>query len=295
MTDDINWTTIWYYNGAEVARSQETWSYGDNGSTVVNLRPQDGLFPGKYRLELYLNNALSATSDFIVAGAQEGPLPVIFTDAAYTSADSPFEASTTPAISSFPNLVDTLYARFNWQQIAPGTPWTVRWLVDDQLFFEQSEPWITNESGSNFLLSLDNPPDGTYTLQLIVNNLQITETTAIVGIGQLPIDRFSEARGVTFSGKIIDIATRVGIPNVSVILISEDFSVGDFVWTQDQVVAIATSDRNGDFQFDRRLLLDTPYSVIIEAQGYLPVTADGFSLDEEVGNALDIVIEMMKD
>lgn len=295
MADNLNWTTIWYFNDGEIARAEDVWSFGASGSNVVNLRPQGGLFPGKYRLELYINNALSATSDFIVAGAQEGPLPIIFTDLAYTSADSPFEALNTPAISSFPNLVDTLYVRFNWQQIAAGTLWTVRWLVDDQLFFEQTEPWITTESGSNFLLSLTNPPDGTYTLQLIVNNLQIIETTAIVGIGQLPIDRFSEAEGVTFSGKIIDTATQIGIPNVSIILVSEDFSVGDFVWDQEQVFAIATSDRNGDFQFDRPLSLETPYSVVIEARGYLPITADGFELDNEVGNTLDIVIEMVRD
>ncbi len=295
MIDGSTWTTIWYFNDAEVARAEDTWEFGANGSNVVNLRPQGGLFPGKYRLELYINNALSATADFIVAGAQEGPLPTIFTDLGYTSADSPFEALNNPTISSFPAVVDVIYAKFNWQQIAAGTLWTLRWFVDDQLFYEQTSPWITTESGSNFLLSLNNPPDGTYTLQLIVNGLQILETTAVVGIGQLPIDRFSEAEGVTFSGIVLDTATRLGIPNVSVILITEDFSVGDFVWNQEQVFAIATTDRNGQFQFDRPLSLETPYSVIIEAQGYLPIAADGFELDEEVGNTLDIIIEMVRD
>jgi len=295
MPEGTSWTTIWYFNDAEVARAEDIWAFGESGSNVVNLRPQGGLFPGKYRLELYINNALSATADFVVAGAQEGPLPTIFTDIAYTSASSPFEALNTAPISSFPNSVDVLYARFNWQQIAPGTLWTVRWLVDDQLFFEDTSPWVTTESGSNFLLSLDNPPDGTYTLQLIVNSLQIVETTAIVGIGQLPIDRFSEAEGVTFGGTIIDSATQTGISNVTVVLISEDFSVSDFVWDQDQVFALATTDRNGDFQFDRPLSLETPYSVVIEAEGYLPVTADGFELDEEVGNTLNITVEMVRD
>jgi len=295
MTDGLNWTTIWYFNDNEVARSEDVWAFDENGSNVVNLRPQGGLFPGKYRLELYINNALSATADFVVAGAQEGPLPTIFTDIAYTSASSPFEALNTAPISSFPNLVDTLYARFNWQQIAPGTLWTIRWLVDDQLFFEDTSPWITTESGSNFLLSLDNPPDGTYTLQLLVNDLQIIETTAIVGIGQLPIDRFAEADGVTFRGQLVDTATQKGIPNVTIILISEDFSVSDFVWNQEQLFALATTDRNGNFQFNRTLSLETPYSVVIEAQGYLPIAVDGFELDNEVENLLDIRIEMVRD
>ena len=295
MTDGMNWTSIWFFNGNEVGRADDVWTGGENGSTVVNLRPQGGLFPGTYRLELYLNNALSATSDFIVAGAQEGPLPTIFTNAHYTIAQSPFEALNTARVTSLPNSVDVLYALFDWQQIAPGTVWTVRWLVDGELFFELTEPWITTESGNNFLLSLNNPPDGTYTLELLVNDLKITEATASVGIGQLAIDRFAEAEGTPFGGLIVDAATQIGIPNVTIILISEDFSIEDFVWDQEQVFAIATTDRNGDFQFDRPLTLDTPYSLAIEASGYLPITVDGFELDAESLNPLIITIELVHD
>lgn len=295
MRNDMNWTAIWYFNGGEVARSEDIWTFDENGSNVVNLRPQGGLFPGVYRLELYVNNALSATADFIVAGAQEGPLPTIFSNAHYTSANTPFEALNAPPISSFPNSPEVIYALFDWQQIAAGTLWTIRWLVDDQVFYEQTNPWITTESGENFLLSVSQPPDGTYTLQLWINNLQIIETEAVVGIGQLPIDRFAEAEGVLFNGLVQDSSTKQGIPNVSIILISEDFSVSDFIWNQDQVFAIAITDRNGVFQFDRPLAIETPYSLVIEADGYLPVTADGFELDAEVGNTLTSTIEMIND
>ena len=297
MTDGMNWTSIWYFNGNEIigSRTSDTWSGGENGSTVVNLRPEGGLFPGIYRLELYINNALSATSDFIVAGAQEGPLPIIFTNAHFTIAQSPFEALNSPRVTSLPNSVDVLYALFDWQQIAPGTVWSVRWLVDGELFFESTEPWITTESGRGFLMSLNNPPDGTYRIELLVNDLQITEATATVGIGQLAIDRFAEAEGTPFSGIVIDAATQIGIPNITIILIREDFSISDFVWDQEQVFAIATTDRNGDFQFDRLLSLDTPYSLAIEASGYLPITVDGFELDAESLNPLIITIELVHD
>jgi S1-C subfamily serine protease len=295
LADGMNWTSLWYFNGNEVGRSTGAWDGGPNGSTVANLRPEGGLFPGTYRLELYIENALSATADFVVAGAQEGPLPIIFTNARYTIAQSPFEALNTPRVTSLPNSVDVLYALFDWQQIAPGTVWTVRWLVDGDLFFELTEPWITNESGTNFLFSLNSPPDGTYTMELLVNNLQITETTAAVGIGQLAIDRFAEAEGTPFGGVVIDAATQTGIPNVTVILISEDFSIEDFVWDQEQVFALATTDRNGDFQFDRPLTLETPYSLAIEANGYLPITVDGFELDEESPNPLVITVELIHD
>lgn len=295
MTDGMNWTTLWYFNGSEVGRADGVWESGESGSTVVNLRPEGGLFPGIYRLELYIEGALSATSDFVIAGAQEGPLPIIFTNAYYTTANSPFQAFDTPSISTFPNSVDVLYALFDWQQIAPGTLWTIQWLVDNELFFSITEPWITNESGSNFLLSLESPPDGTYTMRLLINNLQIIETTASVGIGQLPIDRFSELEGTQFSGTILDSATQQGIANVTIILISEDFSVGDFEWNQEQVFDIATTDRNGKFEFARLLTLETPYSIVVETEGYLPVTGDGFELDGESDNPLDITIELVRD
>lgn len=246
-------------------------------------------------MELYIEGALSATADFVVAGAQEGPLPIIFSNAHYTIAQSPFEALNTPEISTFPNSVEVLYALFDWQQIAPGTVWTVRWLVDDELFFEVTEPWITTESGRSFLLSIGSPPDGTYTIELLVNDLQIIEASATVGIGQLPIDRFAEAEGTPFGGTIIDAATQIGVQNITIILVSENFSVSDFVWDLEQVFALAITDRNGVFQFDRPLALDTPYSLVIETTGYLPITVDGFELDAESPNPLDITIELIRD
>lgn len=293
MEDGIPWTAIWYFNHSEVARSEDFWSFGKNGSNVVNLRPQGGLLPGAYRLELYLQGALSATSDFIVAGTPAGPLPLIFTNARYSSAPTAFEALDAPAMAAFPDSIPTLFTLFDWQRIAPGTPWSVRWLVDDQAFFEATWPWVTVETGTNFLMSIDDPPDGSYTLQVLVNNLQVLEIVATVGIGQLPIDRFAEIEGTIFGGRVLDAATQLGIPSVTIILVSEDYSVSDFEWNQEQISALATTDRNGDFQFDRPLSFDTPYSMIIEAEGYIPLTADGFEFSPNE-RIVDIEIELVR-
>ena len=293
MEDGIPWTAIWYFNHSEVARSEDLWSFGKNGSNVVNLRPQGGLLPGAYRLELYLQGALSATSDFIVAGAPLGPLPLIFTNARYSSAPTAFEALDAPAMATFPESIPTLFALFDWQRIAPGTPWSVRWLVDEQTFFEATWPWVTVETGTNFLMSIDDPPDGSYTLQVLVNNLQVLEMVATVGIGQLPIDRFAEIEGMIFGGRVLDAATQLGIPSVTIILVSEDYSVSDFEWNQEQISALATTDRNGDFQFDRPLSFDTPYSIIIGAEGYIPLTADEFKFSPNE-RIVDIEIELVR-
>ena len=293
MAAGTPWSAIWYYAGGEVARTTDAWREDSHGATVISLAPANGLLPGRYRLELYIAGALSATSDFVVAGQQGSPLPEIFGNVRYTSADNPVAARTAPAASSFPASTAFLFALFDWQQIAAGTPWTLRWLVDDQAFFQTTMPWMSVNAGNDFTVSLLNPLGGNYRLQLLVNNLLLVEEEATVGIGQLPIDRFAELEGTILSGRVIDAATRSGIPSVTIVLISEDYAASEFEWTQEQVVALATTDRNGAFQFARPLAFDTPYSVVIEADGYIPHAADEFQFSADQPY-VDITIEMVR-
>ena len=287
------WSAIWYYAGTEFARTSDAWSEGAFGSKVISVDPAGGLLPGEYRLELYVDGALSATSDFYVAGQQGSPLPRVFSNLRFTSAESLADARESSAASSYPSSISALYALFDWQQIITGTPWTASWLVDDQEFFRHSQPWLGPESGSNFALALPNPPDGNYQLRLLVNDLLLNEQSAVVGIGQLPIDRFAEFSGTILTGKVVDAATQQGIPSLTIVLVSEDFDASEFVWNQEQVVALATTDRNGEFQFARPLAFDTPYSVVIEADGYIPNFADVFEFDPNQPSA-DLTIEMVR-
>jgi S1-C subfamily serine protease len=303
MQDGVEWTAVWYFNGAEVRRDTNTWSDGPEGTKTIGIEDPNGLLPGTYRLEVYVEGRLAVTSDFIIAGAQQGAFPEIFTDAHFTSADSPEEARTAAPISSFANTIDALYAMFDWQRIAPGTLWTLRWSVDENILFEQTTPWSTAENGENFLMRLSGTsgvPDGTYRVDLLVNGILMGTTEAQVGIGQLPIDRFANASGVQLRGQILDADTNQGVPGVTFVVISEDFSVEDFVWNEAQIYAMAVTDRNGRFQLDRPLELSigeatVPYSVLIAADGYLPITADGFLVTPETENPLDLTIYLTRD
>ena len=287
------WSAIWYFRGTEFARTADVWSEGSHGSKVVSVGPTGGLLPGQYRLELYIDGALSATSDFFVAGLPGAPLPRVFTNLRFVSASSPSEARLAPSAASFPGSISNLYAVFDWQRIEIGTPWTLRWLVDEQVFFQESYRWSLADSGAGFVVALPDPSDGSYELQLLVNNLLLADLTATVGIGQLPIDRFARYEGTVLSGSVIDAATKQGIPNITIALISEDYAASEFEWKQEQLVALVTSDRNGVFQFPRPLAFDTPYSVVIEADGYIPQAADGFSFTPNQPSA-DITIEMAR-
>jgi hypothetical protein len=303
MQDGITWSAIWYLNGAEVNRTTNTWDAGTSGTNITNIESADGVPPGQYRIELYIETRLSATSDFIIAGAQQGALPQIVTNLHFTTAANDQEAVTAPPISNFSERVGALYALFDWQQIAAGTLWTLTWYVDREVFFEYTLPWTGPSNGQNYLLRLSAPdgiPDGTYTLEIRLNNILISRAEAQVGIGQLPIDQFAQASGVLLRGRILDADTGQGIPGVSFILISADFSVAEFVWDQSQVYAIATTDQNGIFEIDRLLQYSTEntaiaYSVIIAAEGYVPISADGIEVTLETPNPLDLTIYLYHD
>lgn len=303
MQDGVAWSAIWYLNGAEVNRTTNTWDAGVSGTNITNIESSEGVPPGQYRIELYIETRLSATSDFIIAGAQQGALPQVVTNVHFTTAANDQEALTTAPISNFSDRINVLYALFDWQQIAAGTLWTLTWYVDREVFFEQTLPWVGTSNGQNYLLRLSAPdgiPDGTYVLEIRLNNILLGRAEAQVGIGQLPIDQFAQASGVLLRGRVLDADTGQGIPGVSFILISADFSVAEFVWDETQVYAIANTDQNGTFEIDRPLQYSTEsnavaYSVIIAAEGYLPISADGIEVTLQTPNPLDLTIYLYRD
>jgi S1-C subfamily serine protease len=284
MQADVTWAQLWYYQGVEIARTEQLWTDGANGAKTITIQDPAGLLPGRYRLELYIDGSLSATADFTIAGVQQGALPQVFSDALFTIAASPSEAATAPGVSTFARGENEIYFAFNWQNLAQGTPWMIRWRVDGNLFFEQTVPWAQATSGSKYLMRLSSRtglPDGTYTVELFLGPLRLSETRARIGIGQLPLDPFAQTDGVQMRGRILDAETAQGIEGVTFILINELFSVADFVASYDMsmVTAIAVTDREGRFEITRPLSFATPYSVLIIADGYLPVQADGVSID----------------
>jgi hypothetical protein len=295
------WTAIWYYEGVEFFRLPEgtTWNDGENGVKTISVQEPNGLLPGNYRLELYIENRLSATSDFTLAGGQDGAFTRIFGDAHFTTAPSPTEAIRAAPLRQFPAQVSDVYALFDWRQIARGTPWRLVWSVDGDPFYSQIIPWTADPDGENFMMRLSSPtgiPDGTYRLDMWIGPIQFVSTEARVGIGQLPIDRFAQARGIEMRGQIRDADTGLPISGASFFLVSEDFSADDFLrdFNLTQVYATSITDASGRFVIDRPLQAAVPYSVVILAEGYLPITADGVEVVPE-DSPIDVTIYMQRD
>ncbi len=308
MTAGTPWAAIWYYNDQEIQRTPDDTIWleadGESGVKTISIQDPNGLIPGTYRLQLYIDGRLAAVSDFIMAGAQSaGQFARIFTNLRYTSAASPAEARTSAPITSFTSGTPQVYTLFDWEQIAVGTPWRVDWTVDGEPFFSQTTPWNADETGQGFTFSLAGAtsiPDGTYRFVLYINNLPFASAEARVGIGQLPIDSFASAGGVVLRGQVIDSATGAGIPGVAVLLVSENFSVAEFTtdWLQSQLYAQSVTDQNGRFEIDRTLRRDAPYSIVFLKDGFVPVTADGVEINDETrptNDPIDLVVELSQD
>ncbi|MBK8032331.1 MAG: trypsin-like peptidase domain-containing protein [Chloroflexi bacterium] len=298
MVDGAPWTAIWYFEGSEVYRESNVWSGGADGTQTIRVQDPNGLLPGSYRLALYINNKLAAISDFTLAGAQQGAVARIFANSHFTTASTQAEAIDAAPVNNFTAGTESIYALFDWEQIRPGTLWTMRWSIDDETFYERTGPWVGTESGEDYLLELSAPggvPDGTYRMELFINELVFADTEARVGIGQLPIDRFAQASGIQMRGQILDAVTGDGIPGVTFVLVSADFSAAEFTrdWSQEQIYALAITDRNGRFQLDRPLQPNTPYSVVIVASGYIPVLADGVEVAPDAG-VVDVPIYLTR-
>lgn len=65
MRNGLTWVQIWYYNGVEFSRGQDSWEWGSTDRSYVFTKL---VGVGDYRLELYVNDDLIASGEFAVRG-----------------------------------------------------------------------------------------------------------------------------------------------------------------------------------------------------------------------------------
>ncbi len=295
------WRQRWYYEGLRVSESSGTWTEGANGRQSVSAggSANQPLQPGRYRLELYIEEQLAATADFIMAGALTAIRTDIFNNLTFATELKDQRPGGTVG-TTFGKPIEQLYATFDWRDIGTGTPWTWRWTVDNNPLFEVTQPWGAPPSGSTNWLRLGAEgrlPDGSYKLELLVAGVVMSSATAKVGLGQLPVTTFGVAQGVQLQGRIVDAETGQGIPGVSFIVLKTDFDTRDFTWEMSQVYDMSLTDTDGRFSLPKLVQRDAKgaYSIIVVARGYLPITADGIVIDEKTKSPMDFNIELNRD
>lgn len=129
--------------------------------------------------------------------------------------------------------------------------------------------------------------------------MPLASVSAKVGLGQLPVGAFASAEGVQMEGRITDAATGEGIPGALFIVLRPEFSIEDFTWTQSQVLGISQADSQGYFQVPVLLPRGTDdepllYSVLVRAEGYLPISADGIAVIEDTASPVEIDVELSR-
>ncbi len=316
MRPGLQWRQIWYIGDTPLQGGNlvNTWDLAESqGTTALPvIESPDGFPASRYRLELYIiledgSEMMTLTSDFIVAGGAGGVNNAeaqIFSNFRFAqgqNANLPLGLS-----ENFSTQSEAIYVFFNWSLLSTGTPWTWRWYVDDDLLIEQNTQWSTDAIGENYFLSLVGDPylpDATYRFEIEMGGIPVTrnvDAETEVGIGQLPVDAFASAEGIQLTGQIIDAETGEGISGAMFIVLFSDFSVEDFVWDSEQILGQALADDKGFFQIAELLprgTLDEPllYSVLLRAEGYLPMSADGIIVTDETESPLNLLIEMNRD
>ncbi len=297
MTDGLPWQAVWYYEGVELTRQSDPdgWMQGQGGSWSISIVPQSGgLLPGHYRLELWIGDRLATLGDLVLAGGQQGPIAEIFSNERFSNQIAGGAPGRTVS-ESFGGPVSDLYAFVDWSLVGLDTPWAYRWLVDGEVFFQSTESWRAPESGADFWFHLGSQevlPDGSYTLEILLEGQVFVSRTARIGLGQLPVVAGNAVTGVQLTGQVVDAETGDGISGVMFIVLKAEFSVVDFVWDETQIFGMSLSDSQGRFEIGRLLPYGEFYSVVVVAEGYLPVTADGILLDPEDPRLEDGLLEM---
>jgi Trypsin-like peptidase domain len=301
LAPNLPWRQIWYYENLQVSQSSGNWTEAANGKMSVSASgsANQPLQPGRYRLELYIGDQLSATSDFIMAGALTDIRTDIFNNLTFATELKEDRPGGTIG-TAFTKAIDHLYATFDWRDIGTGTPWTWRWSVDNNPLFEVTQPWGAPPSGSTNWLRLaasGHLPDGSYKIELLIAGVVMSSATAKVGLGQLPVTTFGVAQGVQLQGRIVDAETGLGIPGVSFIVLKTAYDTRDFTWDMSQVYDMSLTDTDGRFSLSKLLQRNAQeaYSIVVTARGYLPVSADGLVIDDKTTSPLNFSIELNRD
>ena len=294
MTRTTPWSYIWYFQGEEFESGDGRPLSRASGTTSLTLTSDQGFEAGTYRLELYIEQRLAATADFVLGGGVEGPAfgPITFAEGVDRN-DNPVRPGTT-----FRSGIKKLYAFFDYQGMEDGWEFSWQWSLDGEPMPPNERTWEGGESG-NFWVSIEaqkgSLPEGEYQLDLFVEGeLVQSGTCTIAGRRPRPTPA-PPPEGVEVYGRITDADTGRGIYGAWFAVLQPGTTVDDFVNSggdENLIYAWAATDRKGNYQLSELLVRGETYSFIIAAEGYIPIAEDDVFIPEDLESPFELNIEL---
>lgn len=192
-----------------------------------------------------------------------------------------------------------LAAVFEFSGMTAGQSWAESWTYEGQTVFESVYVWDQGASGT-FTDCLTNGGDtipvGSYHVEFYAgpgDNLPLlTQGDVVVGEGQPPVPPSPQA-GVQISGTVYDQDTENPIEGALVFILKTGVSFDDWDqhgYTDDDVFTLSQTDSQGYFSLTDNLERNTPYTLVVYAEGYLTSYGDDlvWSDDEPADFSMDI-------
>ncbi len=296
MSRTLDWNRSWLVDGEVGLSRDERWDAGESGTYSLELTSQQGLDEGAYRLNLYIEGDLAATSKFWVTGdgGTNGGGPAF---SAVTWAGG-VDRSGNPvgAAQSFPSGLEELHAFSDYDGMENGLDFVVHWYVNGEQVIESPYSWEQGESGTwhDYLYSRSGElPDAEYMVELMVEGQVLQTGTATVGTGTPPPPPPPKPRdGVQVQGTISDLDTGRGIPGAFFLVLKPGITIQSFQWTEDELLTAAETDRQGFFKLPALLERGKCYSMIMAADGYWPYGEDDVCVGQDAPNVIELAVEL---
>ncbi|NDJ53238.1 MAG: hypothetical protein GYB68_09165 [Chloroflexi bacterium] len=297
MAEGQTWTEVWYFDTVEVSRNTFVWSgppQAQSRSIAVN---SGGLRAGRYRVELLIGDRLAAFGETTLAGP---PTPdrqsAIFSNARIASDISRDGEPNGVVGQVMPLDVQSLYLFVDWDLMPTNTAWTYRWFLDGRLVASRTQRWNAGSVGENFWVSLsaDDPlPEGSYAVEVLVENRPMFSQSVTIGAGTQPTSGIEgEGDEVFITGTVVDALTGDGIPGALVMVLNVEFESPQFTWNEEDILTQAITDREGRFALARGLARANFFTMYVFAEDYITIIEDNFTIFSDQESPADILVEM---
>ena len=284
----------WYLDGEPVYEDSFGWNGESSGVDWLNLHSNRGLPDGAIEVEITFDGR-----PLYRGGVQVGlpPPPPQTSGPGFGpisfAADINDENLPVNAGNTFVDL-DVIYAFFDVTNVVDGTPWTTRWLYNDEEVLREENEWDQGDSASTWV-SLSHPdglPEGKFTLELYLDgDLSQSANFTIAARGK---SQGNSAINVVGEVKDAD-SNRRKVAGAMIVFLTPGVSTQAWIdadFDESMMHASGTSDRNGEFQLDAKVAPGERYGVIVVHDDYKPIQVDDYEIPADSSDPYELDVTM---